>query len=105
MKFYILFSEEKIQLMVVSLSILDYDVSKSSARYRGLVNDDQVVVVHLQSVDTKDSPLSQLSLCPGVPETDVVLSSPSVTKFFIEKVEDEIICRSGEFSPFCLMVD
>ena len=105
MKFYILFSEEKIQLMVVSLSILDYDVSKSSARYRGLVNDDQVVVVHLQSVDTKDSPLSQLSLCPGVPETDVVFSSPSVTKFFIEKVEDEIICRSGEFSPFCLMVD
>ena len=86
------------QSMVVSLSILDYDVSKSSARYRGLVNDDQVVVVHLQSVDTKDSPLSQLSLCPGVPETDVVFSSSSVTKFLIEKVEDEIIYRSGEFS-------
>ena len=50
------------QSMVVSLSILDYDVSKSSARYRGLVNDDQVVVAHLQSVDTKESPLSQLSL-------------------------------------------
>ena len=98
MKFYILFSEEKIQLMVVSLSILDYDASKSSARYRGLVNDDQVVVVHLQSVDTKDSPLSQLSLCPGVPETDVVFSPSSVTKFLIEKVEDEIIYRSGEFS-------
>ena len=82
-----------------SLSILDYDITKSSARYRALVNDDQVVVVHLQSVDTKDTPLSQLSLCPGVPETDVVFSSDSITKFLIEKMEDEIVYRSGEFDP------
>ena len=75
-----------------SLSILDYDITKYSARYRAVVNDDQVVVVHLQTVDTKDTPLSQLSLCPGVPEAEVV-SYSSITKFLIEKVEDEIVYR------------
>ena len=75
------------------LNILDYDITKTSARYRAVVNDDQVVVVLLQSVDTKDTPLSQLSLCPGVPESDLVFSSVSITKFLIEKVEDEIVYR------------
>ena len=79
--------------MASSLRILDYDITKSSARYRAVVNDDQVVVVLLQTVDTKDTPVSQLSLCPGVPETDVVFSSSSITKFLIEKVEDEIVYR------------
>ena len=79
--------------MASSFSILDYDITKSSARYRAVINDDQVVVVHLQNVDTKDTPVSQLSLCPGVPETDVVFSSSSITKFLIEKVEDEIVYR------------
>ena len=62
-----------------------------------MINDDQVVVVHLQRVDTKDTPVSQLSLCPGVPETDVVFSPSSIDKFLIEKVEDEIVYRWGEF--------
>ena len=79
--------------MASSFSILDYDITKSSARYKAVINDDQVVVVHLQNVDTKDTPVSQLSLCPGVPETDVVFSSSSITKFLIEKVEDEIVYR------------
>ena len=79
--------------MASSFSILDYDITKSSARYRAVINDDQVVVVHLQRVDTKDTPVSQLSLCPGVPETDVVFSSSSIDKFLIEKVEDKIVYR------------
>ena len=79
--------------MASTLSILDYDITKSSSRYRAVINDDQVVVVHLQRVDTKDTPVSQLSLCPGVPETDVVFSSSSINKFLVEKVEDEIVYR------------
>ena len=75
------------------LSILEYDGTKCSGRYRAVIDGDQATVLQLQSVDTKDSPLSQLSLCPGVPETDVVFSSSSVTKFLIEKVEDDIIYR------------
>ena len=79
--------------MASSLSILDYDITKSSARYRAVVNDDQVVVVHLQSVDTKDTPVSQLSLCPGVLESYMVFSSTSITSMLIEKAEDEIVYR------------
>ena len=79
--------------MASTLSILDYDITKSSSRYRAVINVDQVVVVHLQRVDTKDTPVSQLSLCPGVPETDVVFSSSTFDKFLIEKVEDEIVYR------------
>ena len=40
-------------------------------RYRTFVNDDQLVVLHQQSVDTEDTPAFELSLCPGVPEADM----------------------------------
>ena len=79
-----------------TLSILDYDGSRTSnVRYKAVLNDYQVAVLHLQSVDTNltQHNVSQLSLCPGVLESDVVLSSSSLTKFLIEKVEDEIFYR------------
>ena len=81
------------------LSILDYDQSRTNnVRYRAVINDDQTAVLHLQSVDIKDShqDVSQLSLCPGVLESDVVVTSSSITKFLIEKVEDEIVYRSRD---------
>ena len=77
------------------LSILGYDVTKTNVRYKAVINEDQVAVLHLQTVDdVKDtSDVSQLSLCPGVPESDVVFSSSSVTKLLIEKSGDEIVLR------------
>ena len=77
------------------LSILEYDVTKTNVRYKAVINEDQVAVLHLQTVDdVKDtSDVSQLSLCPGVPESDVVFSSSSVTKLLIEKSGDEIVLR------------
>ena len=77
------------------LSILDYDVTKTNVRYKAVINEDQLAVLHLQTVDdVKDtSDVSQLSLCPGVPESDVVFSSSSVTKLLIEKSGDEIVLR------------
>ena len=77
------------------LSILDYDVTKTNVRYKAVINEDQLAVLHLQTVDdVKDSSdVSQLSLCPGVPESDVVFSSSSVTKLLIEKSGDEIVLR------------
>ena len=84
-----------------SLSILDYEASKTSVRYRAVINDDQLAVLHLQTVDIKDTPVSQLSLCPGVLESDILdLLSQSLNntldKLFIEKVEDEIVYRWEE---------
>ena len=77
------------------LSIQDYDVTKTNVRYKAVINEDQMAVLHLQTVDdVKDSSdVSQLSLCPGVPESDVVFSSSSVTKLLIEKSGDEIVLR------------
>ena len=77
------------------LSILDYDVTKTNVRYKAVINEDQLAVLHLQTVDdVKDtSDVSQLSLCPGVPESDVVFSSSSITKLLIEKSGDEIVLR------------
>ena len=77
------------------LSILDYDVTKTNVRYKAVINEDQLAVLHLQTVDdVKDtSDVSHLSLCPGVPESDVVFSSSSVTKLLIEKSGDEIVLR------------
>ena len=91
-----LFSDKKqiCSVMASTFTILKYDETKSSARYKAVMNDGQLVVAHLQNVDTlMDAPLSKLSLCPGVPESDVVFSSISITKFLIEKVEDEIAYR------------
>ena len=82
------------------LSILDYDVTKSNGRYRAVINDEQLAVLQVQSVDTRDCPVSQLSLCPGVLETEVLdILSQSFSNtiagvmFLIEKVEEEIIYR------------
>ena len=77
------------------LSILDYDVTKTNVRYKAVINEDQVAVLHLQTVDTEDSSdVSQLSLCPGVPESEVPFQSCSdSSRFLIEKVEAEIVYR------------
>ena len=75
------------------LSIVDYDVTKTNVRYKAVINEDQVAVLHLQTVDTEDSSdVSQLSLCPGVPEADL-FSSPAMEKLLIEKSGDEIVLR------------
>ena len=82
------------RVMASTFTILKYDETKSSARYKAVMKDGQLVVAHLQTVDSLlDAPLSQLSLCPGVPESEVVFSSVSITKFLIEKIEDEIVYR------------
>ena len=77
------------------LSILDYDESRTNnVRYKAVINDDQVAVLHLQSVDTEKTPdVSRLSLCPGVLESYMVFSSTSITSMLIEKAEDEIVYR------------
>ena len=82
------------------LTILDYDEKKTNARYRAVINEDKMAVLHLQTVDTKDTPVSQLSLCSGILESNVIellLSSSSIEKylsqFFIEKIHDEIVYR------------
>ena len=81
------------------LTILDYDEKKTNARYRAVINEDKVAVLQLQTVDTKDTPVSQLSLCSGILESNVIelLSSSSIEKylsqFFIEKIHDEIVYR------------
>ena len=75
------------------LSILDYDVTKTNVRYKAVINEDQVAVLHLQTVDTEDSSdVSQLCFCPGVPEVDL-FGSPAIEKLLIEKSGDEIVFR------------
>ena len=80
------------------LTILDYDENKTDGRYRAVINEDKIAVLHLQSVDTEDTPdVSQLSLCPGVLESNVLqlLSSTTdyVVQLFIEKVDNDIVYR------------
>ena len=81
------------------LSIVDYDETKTNARYRAVINEDKIAVLQLQTVDTEDTPVSQLSLCSGIMESDVLqfLSSSSTTNYlvqlFIEKVNDDIVYR------------
>ena len=81
------------------LTILDYDLAQNNGRYKAVVNEDKVAVLHLQTVDTQDTPISQLSLCPGVEESEVLqLLSPSIetnnlVQFFIEKIGDDIVYR------------
>ena len=81
------------------LTILDYDLSQNNGRYRAVVNEDQVAVLQLQTVDTQDTPVSQLSLCSGVLESNILqlLSTSSTTnylvQFCIEKVDDDIVYR------------
>ena len=81
------------------LTILDYDEKKTNARYRAVVNEDRIAVLHLQTVDTEDTTVSQLSLCSGILESDVqqLFSSSSdinyLTQILIEKVADNIVYR------------
>ena len=83
------------------LTILDYDENKTDGRYRAVINEDKIAVLQLQSVDTdSNSDLSQLSLCPGVLESNVLQllsSSLSTTNYlvqlFIEKVDNDIVYR------------
>ena len=75
------------------LSILEYDEKKINGRYKALINEDKIAVLQLQTVETKDTlDVSQLSLCPGVLESEV-LETYDVSKFLIEKVEEEIVFR------------
>ena len=54
-------------------SIENYDWRKTNARYKTVINNAQLAVLHLQTVSTKDtSDVSQLSLCPGVLESAVL---------------------------------
>ena len=81
------------------LTILDYDENKTNGRYRAVINEDKIAVLHLQSVDTKNTPASQLSLCSGVLESNVLqlLTKSNFTdylvQFFIEKLDDNIVYR------------
>jgi len=65
-----------------------------------VINDDQVAVLQLQSVDTRDCPVAQLSLCPGVLETEVlgVLSLKNFVEVLIEKAEENVVYRSRKCS-------
>jgi len=83
------------------LNILDYDVTKTNVRYKAVINDNQIAVLHQQNVDTKNIPVSDLSLCPGLLEAEilkVLFQSPSdsatCTMFLIENFEDKIVYRS-----------
>ena len=81
------------------LSILDYDETRNNGRFRALVNEDKVAVIQLHTVEIQDTPLSQLSLCPGLLESEVlqVLSQSNnrdiLVQLLIEKVDDKIIYR------------
>ena len=79
--------------MASTFTILKYDETKSSARYKAVMNDGQLVVAHLQNVDTlMDAPLSKLSLCPGVIEAEL-FGSAAIEKLLIEKAGGEIVLR------------
>ena len=85
------------------LGILEYDGTKSSGRYRAVIDGDQATVLHLQSVDTKAVPVSDLALCPGLLETELLelLSQSPTTSlacimFLIERVEEDICYRSRD---------
>ena len=81
------------------LSILEYDETRTNGRYRAVINEDKIAVLHLQSVDIKDTSVSQLSLCPGVLESNVLQllsmsnSSDYLVQVFIEKVDHDIVYR------------
>ena len=89
----------------LKLRIEDYDFSKSNVRYKAVINDDQLAVLHLQTVDTEltHQDVSQLSLCPGVLESEVLhlLSQSPVSNtlvcvmFLIEKLQTDIQIGGG----------
>ena len=83
------------------LSILEYDEKKINGRYKALINEDKIAVLQLQTVETEDTlDVSQLSLCPGVLESEVLVAlsqslanSLSCSLFLIEKAEERIMYR------------
>ena len=81
------------------LSILDYDKTKTNGRYRAVINEDKIAVLQLQSVDTKDTSVSKLSLCSGVLESKFLQlltqsnSTDYLIQLLIEKTEDDIVYR------------
>ena len=83
------------------LSILDYDETRNNGRFRALINEDKVAVIQIQTLETADTPdVSQLSLCPGVLESEVLMAlsqslsnSLACSLFLIEKAEERIMYR------------
>ena len=81
------------------LTILDYDETKTNGRYRAVINEDKLAVLKIQTVDTEDTPVSQLSLCSGVLESNVLqLLTKSnfkdyLTQLLIEKIDDDMVYR------------
>ena len=81
------------------LYVLDYDASKTNVRYKTVINDRKLAVLHQHHVDIEDTPVDLLSLCPGVLENEVIeiitkwSNSSLCLLFFIEKVEDTIVYR------------
>ena len=81
------------------LSIVDYDETRTNGRYRAVINEDKIAVLQLQSIDTEDTSVSKLVLCPGVLESNVLqlLSTTNSTDYlvqvFIEKVDEDIVYR------------
>ena len=81
------------------LSILEYDETRTNGRYRAVINEDKIAVLHLQSVDIKDTSVSQLSLCSGILESNVLQllsksnSTDYLVQFFIEKIDHDIVYR------------
>ena len=78
---------------------MDYDETRTNGRYRAVINEDKIAVLQLQSIDTEDTSVSKLSLCPGVLESNVLqlLSTTNSTDYlvqvFIEKVDEDIVYR------------
>ena len=86
----------------LKLSIESYDWRRTNMRYKAVINDDQLAVLHLQTVGSEDTPdVSQLSLCPGILESEILplLSQSEVSPtqvclmFLIEKLEEQIVYR------------
>ena len=84
------------------LSVLDYDEKKTNGRYRAVINEDKVAVIqlhHLQTVEAEDTSVSQLSLCSGVLESNLLKlfsksnSTEYLDQLFIEKVDEDIVYR------------
>ena len=87
------------------LGILDYDETKTSGRYRAVINQDQLAVLHLQRVEIHNTlDVSQLYLCSGALESEVLpllsrsfSNSLACSLFLIEKVEERFIYRLARF--------
>ena len=83
------------------LSILEYDDKKTNGRFRALINEEKVAVIQLQTFETADTPdVSQLSVCPGVLESEVLVAlsqslanSLACSLFLIDNAEDRVTYR------------